>query len=130
MSRAPTAAEAVAPIAAGHRVFVHSAAATPHALLRALVARAPELRDVELIHLHTLGDARWAAPALAASFRVANLFVGARGRRKRHDGRERKCRGRGRHGFSASTGPCRYESPVRMFVHLRPPRQKSKRKHQ
>jgi acyl-CoA hydrolase len=35
------------------------------------------LRDVELIHLHTIGPARYADASYAQSFRVANLFVGA-----------------------------------------------------
>ncbi len=82
MPRHLTAADAVAAIQSGQRVFVHGAAATPLALLRALAESAGRLRDVELIHLHTAGDARWADPDLAASFRVANLFVGPSMRRK------------------------------------------------
>jgi acyl-CoA hydrolase len=74
--RMTSAAEAVAAITSGQRVFVQGAAATPNELLEALVARAGELRDVELIHLHTIGPARYADPAFARSFRVANLFVG------------------------------------------------------
>jgi len=70
------AVSAVSCIASGQRVFVHGAAATPSILIDGLVARAPDLRDVELIHLHTFGPAPYAAPALAQSFRVANLFVG------------------------------------------------------
>ena len=74
--RMTSAAEAIAAITSGQRVFVQGAAATPNVLLEALVARAGELRDVELIHLHTIGPARYADPAYARSFRVANLFVG------------------------------------------------------
>ena len=77
MPRVASAAEAVASIRSGHRVFVHGASATPGALLEALCARAGELRSVELIHLHTCGPARYADAAFASSFRVANLFVGA-----------------------------------------------------
>lgn len=36
--------------------------------MRALTARAPELRGVEVVHLHTEGGAPYAAPDLAASF--------------------------------------------------------------
>src|SRR5687768_12491608 len=71
-----TAAEAVGRIQSGQRVFVHGGAATPQVLLDALVARARELRDVELIHLHTHGPARYADAEHAQSFRVASLFVG------------------------------------------------------
>src|SRR5690606_1682155 len=34
-------------------------------------------RDVELIHLHTEGECKYADPKYAKSFRVANLFVGS-----------------------------------------------------
>ena len=70
------AAEAVSLISSGHRVFIHGGAATPLRLVDALVADAPRLRDVELIHMHTSGPATYARPECKASFRVANLFVG------------------------------------------------------
>ena len=69
--------QAVRLIQSGQRVFVHGGAATPQVLLRALAARAPELRNVELCHLHTEGDAPCAAPGMAASFRINGLFLGA-----------------------------------------------------
>lgn len=72
-----SAAEAVACVKSGHRVFVHGAAATPQALLRALAERAGDVRDVELISLHTEGDHPCAAPGVADSFHVNCLFVGA-----------------------------------------------------
>src|SRR5690606_41738080 len=60
----------------GDRVFVHSVAAAPQALLAALAARAPELRAVEVVQLHTEGPAPYAAPEVAGSFHVNALFVG------------------------------------------------------
>ena len=72
-----TATEALQLVKSGHRVFVHGGAATPAALLRALAARHTELRGVELIHLHTEGEAPWIGPGLAGSFRSHALFVGA-----------------------------------------------------
>jgi 4-hydroxybutyrate CoA-transferase len=72
-----SAREAVADIRSGQRVFVQGGVATPTALLDALVDRAAELREVELIHLHTSGEARYADPSFKESFRVANIFVGA-----------------------------------------------------
>ncbi|HEU4419981.1 MAG TPA: acetyl-CoA hydrolase/transferase C-terminal domain-containing protein [Planctomycetota bacterium] len=72
-----SATEALQLVCPGQRVFVHGGAATPLVLLRALAARAPELRDVELVHLHTEGEAPCAAPGMAASFRVNSLFLGA-----------------------------------------------------
>lgn len=71
-----TADEAVSAVKNGQRVFVHGASATPHALTQALTERASQLRDVELIHLHTNGPAPYASPLYCDSFRVVNLFVG------------------------------------------------------
>ncbi len=53
--RIVTADEAVAGIRSGAQVFVHGGAATPSALLEALVRRADELRDVGVIHFHLRG---------------------------------------------------------------------------
>ena len=74
--RHSTAFDALAPVRSGQRIFVHGGAATPQRLLDGLVEHAARLRDVELIHLHTEGPATYADRAYAASFRVANLFVG------------------------------------------------------
>jgi len=71
-----TAAEAVSVVRSGDRVFVHSVAAAPHALLFALAERAPELRAVEVVQLHTEGPAPYAEPEVASSFHVNALFVG------------------------------------------------------
>lgn len=71
------AAEAVSAVRSGQRVFIHSVAAAPQHLIAALTARAPELRGVELVHLHTEGPAPYADPALHASFHTNALFVGA-----------------------------------------------------
>ncbi len=85
MIRHESATAAVSPIRSEQRVFVHGGMATPLRLLQGLVERAGELRNVELIHLHTCGDAPYAEPELAESFRVTNLFVGGN-MRKRFDG--------------------------------------------
>ncbi len=71
-----SAIEAVRVVRSGDRVFIHSVAAAPQALIMALAERAPELRNVEIVQLHTEGPAPYAAPELAASFRVNALFVG------------------------------------------------------
>ena len=71
-----SAAEALSIVKSGDRVFVHGVAAAPHVLIDALVARAPELRDVEIVHLHTEGDAPYAKPEMEGSFRVNAFFVG------------------------------------------------------
>ena len=76
MPRHASPSDAVACVQSGHRVFIHGGSATPNCLLEALVAQADRLRDVELIHIHVTGDAAYARPEFARSFRVANLFVG------------------------------------------------------
>ncbi len=77
MGKYVTAAEAVQVVKSGDRVYVQAAAATPTILTKALSDRASELRDVEICHLHTEGDAPYANPELAESFHVNSFFIGA-----------------------------------------------------
>ena len=76
MPRHADALSAVSGICSGQRVFIHGGSATPLVLLDALLQRAPELRDVELMHLHTAGPGAPAEERYAESFRITNLFVG------------------------------------------------------
>jgi len=82
-----SAAQAVRFIESGHRVYIQGMAAAPHVLIDAMTARAGELRNVEVLHLHTEGDAPYAAPEHCGSFRVKALFVGANLRQAVADGR-------------------------------------------
>lgn len=82
-----TAEEAVQCVRSGDRVFVHSAVAAPQLLINALTARAPELRNVEWIHLHHEGTAPYAAPEYRDSFKVSSLFIGANVRKATNDSR-------------------------------------------
>jgi acyl-CoA hydrolase len=77
MGKYVTAAQAVQVVKSGDRVYVQAAAATPTILTHALTDRASELRDVEICHLHTEGDAPYANPELAESFHVNSFFIGA-----------------------------------------------------
>jgi acyl-CoA hydrolase len=77
MSKYVTAAEAVKVIKSGDRVYVHAAAATPSILTKAMTERASELKNVEVCHLHTEGEAYYANPELANSFHVNSFFIGA-----------------------------------------------------
>lgn len=72
-----TAEEAVRVIKSNDRVFIHSVAAAPQQLIKAMVARAPELRSVEIIQLHTEGEAPYVLPEYAESFQTNALFIGA-----------------------------------------------------
>ncbi len=74
--------EAISLIQSHQRVFIHGGAATPSILIDELVNQAHRLRAVELIHLHTEGDAPYALPQFKESFRVANLFLGQNMRRR------------------------------------------------
>lgn len=76
MSKYVTAAEAVKIVKSGDRVYVQAAAATPTILTKALSERASELRDVEICHLHTEGEAPYANPELMNSFHVNSFFIG------------------------------------------------------
>lgn len=60
-----------------HRVFIHGGAATPIKLIEELTRQAARLHNVELMHLHTLGNAPYAAPEFAENFKVTNFFVGS-----------------------------------------------------
>ena len=77
MSKYVSAAEAVKVVKSGDRVYIQAAAATPTILTKALAERASELKNVEICHLHTEGDAPYANPALAENFHVNSFFIGA-----------------------------------------------------
>ena len=74
-------------VKSGDRVFIHSVAAAPQALVKALVGRASGLRNVEIVHLHTEGDASYSHPEYTESFRVNAFFVGANVRESVNTGR-------------------------------------------
>jgi acyl-CoA hydrolase len=82
-----TADEAVQLIHSGDRVYLHEAAMAPLELMEALANRAPELRNVETISLHTEGPAPHVAPEVAPYIRHNALFVGANVREAVNDGR-------------------------------------------
>ena len=71
------AAEAVENIKSGDNVFIQSVAAAPQTLIRAMIDRADELRDVEIYHLHTEGEAPYVRPEFKESFHTNALFIGA-----------------------------------------------------
>ncbi|WP_138430963.1 acetyl-CoA hydrolase/transferase family protein [Fodinibius saliphilus] len=81
-----TAKDAVKLINSGDRVFVHSVAAAPQPLINAMTARAPELEDVEIVHLHTEGEAPYAKPEYSDTFHTNALFVGSNVRKAVNEG--------------------------------------------
>jgi acyl-CoA hydrolase len=70
-----SADEAVKVIKSGDRVFIHGSAATPLTLLEALFKRGPELENVELVSITTLGEAAFNNPDFGRSFFMNSLFV-------------------------------------------------------
>src|SRR5574338_1709224 len=82
-----SAEEAVAGIRSGQQVWVHGGAATPSVLLDALVARAPELEDVRMVHFHTEGPGPHLAPEMDGHLRHKALFIGGNARQAVNEGR-------------------------------------------
>ena len=86
-SRVTTAEQAVRDIRSGDCVWVHPGCNTPKRLIDAMVARAPELENVEVAHILTLGEAPYAAPGMEPHFRHRALFAGANVRKAVNEGR-------------------------------------------
>lgn len=71
-----TAEEAVSIVKSGDRVFFQGAAMTPNILIDALCNRHTEIRDVEIVSIHTEGEARYTTAPCNTSFKLNSLFVG------------------------------------------------------
>jgi acyl-CoA hydrolase len=82
-----TAAEAVKLIKSNDRVFIHGVNAVPFQLVNAMVDRASELRNVEIVHIHTEGEAPYVKPEYKDSFHVNAFFVGSNVRKAVNEGR-------------------------------------------
>ena len=70
------AAQALQAVQSGNRVWIQSGCGTPSPLVKALVDRSPEVRDVEVVHLMTLGSADYTRPEFEGHFRHRGLFLG------------------------------------------------------
>ena len=70
------AADALKAVRSGERVWIQSGCGTPSTLVDAMVARAPELREVEVVHMKTLGNADYTRPEFEGHFRHRGLFLG------------------------------------------------------
>jgi acetyl-CoA hydrolase len=86
-SRTTTAEKAVECIRSGDRVWIHAGCNNPEELVRAMVGRAGELRDVEVTHLLTFGYAEHTSPRHRGSFRHRALFLGSNVRSAVNEGR-------------------------------------------
>jgi acetyl-CoA hydrolase len=86
-ARLKTAAEAVQVVESNQKIYLGSGCAAPHDLIDALTARAEELRDVEIIHHLTLGEAPYIGGDMKGHFRLNDCFVGANTREAVNEGR-------------------------------------------
>lgn len=78
---------AVDHIKSGDRIYIQSNAACPIPLVEALTRRAPELKNVEIFHILTMGPAKYTSPEYADSFKVHALFIGQNVREAVNEGR-------------------------------------------
>jgi acetyl-CoA hydrolase len=86
-ARICTADEAVRAIKSHDRVFMTGNCSVPKELLGALVRRAPEVEDVEIVQVLTLGPADYVDPAMQGHLRVNSLFISHNVREAVNDGR-------------------------------------------
>lgn len=73
--RTTTPDEAVRAIKSGHRVFLTGNCSVPQKVLAALVAYAPNVRDVEIVQVLTVGNAAYVEPGMQPHLRVNTLFI-------------------------------------------------------
>jgi len=85
MNKVATPLEAVSLVRSGESVFIHTAGATPQALVIALTERGNELRAVTIYEMHTEGPAPYLDNQEA--FSVKALFIGSNVRKAVNDGR-------------------------------------------
>jgi acyl-CoA hydrolase len=86
LSKYKSAEEAVKVVKSGDRIFLHGSAATPHTLIRALGQRAPELENVEIISISTLGEMCLADAECRDAFHFNSVFVSQNIRQAVNDG--------------------------------------------
>jgi acetyl-CoA hydrolase len=86
-SKVISAQDAVKVIQSNQRIYLGGGAGAPQRVLHALVERADELRDVEIVHVLIFGAAPHLAPEYVKSFRHRALFVGDNARAAVQSGR-------------------------------------------
>ena len=63
-------------VRSGMRVYIQPGCAEPETLVEALMRRAPEVHDVEIVHMMTMGCAPYVAPEMEGHFRHNAMFIG------------------------------------------------------
>ena len=82
-----TADEAVAKIRSGNRIVIGHACGEPAHLVRAMVRRAAELENVEVVHMVAMGECAYVEPGMEKHFRHNAIFVGGKTRDAVNSGR-------------------------------------------
>jgi 4-hydroxybutyrate CoA-transferase len=86
-SKLCTADEAVELVQSHQRLFMTGNCSVPKQLLAALVRRAPQLEDVEICQVLTIGPADYVAPEMQGHLRVNSLFISQNVRSAVNEGR-------------------------------------------
>ncbi len=86
-SRVTTPEEAVKVIQSGNRVFLTGNVSVPQKVLAALVNHAPNLTNVEIVQVLTIGPADYVGPAMEGHLRVNTMFISHNIRKAVQDGR-------------------------------------------
>jgi 4-hydroxybutyrate CoA-transferase len=82
-----SAREALRCVESHMRVYIQPGCAEPETLVGALIERGPFVRDVEIVHMLTMGRADYIAPEMAGHFRHNAMFIGGNVREAVNDGR-------------------------------------------
>jgi len=82
-----SADDALSCVQSGMRVYIQPGCAEPETLVEALMRRGPEVYDVEIVHMMTMGCAPYVAPEMAGHFRHNAMFIGPNVREAINDGR-------------------------------------------
>ena len=85
--RVQTADQALQRVQSGMRVYIQPGCAEPETLVEALMRRGPDVNDVEIVHMMTMGGAPYTAPEMVGHFRHNAMFIGANVRDAINDGR-------------------------------------------
>lgn len=59
----------------GDRIFLGSNAAIPNELIASLIEHGKDIKDIEVTHIGTLSDERWALPEHQRQFKVNTFFI-------------------------------------------------------
>ena len=82
-----TADDALQGVKSGMRVYIQPGCAEPEILVEALMRRGPEVHDVEIVHMMTMGCAPYVAPEMEGHLRHNAMFIGHNVRDAINDGR-------------------------------------------